>query len=133
MTIRRCGCLLLVTLAVVMSGVATPRADPKRGMTLMDLMEVARLIDPQLSTDGRLVVYQLNRADWKRDRRVGPLWLQPITGGAPTQLTFGDSGEFAARWSPDGKSILFVARRGDATDLQLYLLPIDGGEPRALT
>src|SRR6185369_15635286 len=58
-------------------------------------------------------------------------WRQEIGGGAPTQLTFGDGGVQPAgpgslRWSPDGKTLLFLR------DGQIALLPLDGGEPRAL-
>jgi len=35
------------------------------------------------------------------------------------------------RWSPDGKTLAFLSNRGEET--QIYLLPGDGGEARALT
>src|SRR5207245_1941659 len=35
--------------------------------------------------------------------------------------------------SPDGKTIAFVAKRGDNEFAQIYLLPVDGGEARQLT
>lgn len=132
MTIRR-GRLLAVLVGLTLVAPASPRAQSKRPMTLIDVMEVPRVIDPQLSPDGRFIVYQLNRADWKAGRRIGHLWVQPADGRAATQITFGDTGEFSPRWSPDGKSILFLARREPATDIQAYLLPAEGGEPRALT
>lgn len=133
MTTRRRGCRLLFAVAVAAWTVIAVHAQPRRAMTLIDLMEVPRVVDPQLSPDGHLVVYQLNRADWKAGRRVGHLWIQPVGGGPAMQLTFGDSGEFSPRWSPDGKSILFMARRNGGTETQAFLLPAEGGEPRALT
>jgi dipeptidyl aminopeptidase/acylaminoacyl peptidase len=101
-------------------------------MSLVDLAEVPRLLDPQLSPDGRTVVYMLNRASWAANRPVGHLWRQTIDGGSATQLTFGESGELFPRWSPDGASILFLANRPGDTGLQLYVLPAEGGEARAL-
>ncbi len=102
-------------------------------MTLVDVMNVPRLLDPQLSPDGRSLVYMLAQADWKSGRRALHIWRQDVGAPAPVQLTFGDSPETTARWSPDGKTILFLARRGDNTDTQVYLLPADGGEARQLT
>ena len=125
--------LLLLAAGLALLPATRTAAQSKRAMTLVDLMEVPRVIDPQLSPDGHLIVYQLNRADWKAGRRIGHLFLQPTDGGSSTQLTFSDSGESTPRWSPDGRSILFIGRRGDVTDPQIYLLPVDGGEPRALT
>ena len=103
------------------------RAQAKRAMTLLDLMELPRLLDPQLSPDGRALLYTLNRADWKADRRLGHIWRQEIGGGEPRQLTTGDTGETFARWSPDGATIFYL--RGG----QIYLVPAGGAEPRQLT
>ena len=96
-------------------------------MTLVDLVGYSRLGDPQLSEDGAHLLYVLSQTDWKVDRRTPHLWRQDVGAGAPVQLTFGESGETTARWSPDGQTILFL-RNG-----QVYLLPADGGEARQLT
>ena len=101
-------------------------AQTRRAMTLVDLIGYTRVGDPQLSRDGARVLYMLSQTDWKTDTRTPHLWRQDVSGGAPVQLTFGD-GEFSPRWSPDGKTILFL--RGG----QVYLLPADGGESRQLT
>lgn len=104
----------------------------RRPMSLVDLAELPRILDAQLSPDGRSLVYTLTRADWKANRSVPHIWRQTIGGGAPVRITNGETGELSARWSPDNKSILFLSRRADA-DTQVYLLPIDGGEARAIT
>ena len=112
---------------------APVRAQTGRPMTLVGLAEVPRILDAQLSPDGRSVVYTLMRADWKVNRQVGHIWRQAVGGGRPVQLTGGEPpGENTARWSPDGGSILFLAARGGA-GLQIHLLTLDGGEARALT
>ena len=54
----------------------------KRPMTLLDLAELSRLLDPQLSPDGRTLTYMRSHADWKLGRPVWHLWRQPI-GGDP--------------------------------------------------
>jgi dipeptidyl aminopeptidase/acylaminoacyl peptidase len=111
----------------ILSYTAPGRAQAHRPMTLVDVAQVPRILDVQLSPDGRSVIYMLNRADWKANRQVPHIWKQEIGGGAPAQITFSDGGEGGGRWSPDGKTILFM--RGG----QIHLMPSDGGESRQLT
>ena len=49
------------------------------------------------------------------------------------QLTTGAEGESAPRWSPDGASIAFIAKRTGDEATQIYLLPVAGGEAARLT
>ena len=96
-------------------------------MTLISLAEIPRVQDVQLSPDGRTVSYMLARADWKAGVLLAHIWLQPVAGGKPTQLTSGESGELLARWSPDSRTLLYVSRG------QIWLIAADGGAPRQLT
>jgi dipeptidyl aminopeptidase/acylaminoacyl peptidase len=110
-------------------GVAVLSAQQPRPMSLVQLAELPRLFDPQLSPDGKSVVYMLGTADWTAGRLAFHLWRQNTSGGAPVALTPGSTGDIPGsnRWSPDGSSILF-SRSG-----QLMLVPAAGGEPRAVT
>ena len=49
------------------------------------------------------------------------------------QLTSGKDGESQPRWSPDGASLAFVAKREGTEHAQIHLLPSGGGEARRLT
>jgi dipeptidyl aminopeptidase/acylaminoacyl peptidase len=63
------------------------------------------------------------------------IWLVPAGGGTPRQLTFGERGESAPAWSPDGRSIAFLAARGTSADVktQIWVLPMGGGEAYQLS
>src|SRR6185436_2428800 len=110
------------------SGPALSERSESKGISLVQLAELPRILDPQLSPDGRSVAYMLSAADWTANRPTYHLWRQDI-GGAPVALTSGGGSEtqFTIRWSPDGSSILF-GRAG-----QLMLIPAAGGTPRAVT
>jgi dipeptidyl aminopeptidase/acylaminoacyl peptidase len=62
------------------------------------------------------------------------LWLHPVSGAAPRQLThFTDHAVRQAAFSPDGMTLVFAAdHQGDELQ-RIYVVPVTGGEPRALT
>ncbi|GAA4018187.1 S9 family peptidase [Deinococcus rubellus] len=95
--------------------------------------------DPQLSPDGQSVAYVLGRVEednlakvdaaWPKPRYRSQIVLADATG--PRLLTAGTGRDTAPRWSPDGQSLAFVSDR--AGKPQLYHIPVNGGEARALS
>jgi dipeptidyl aminopeptidase/acylaminoacyl peptidase len=87
--------------------------------------------DPRLSPDGQRVLFRV--VDATADGAKGHIWLVEVNGGAARQLTYSPEkdkrGERAAEWMPDGQSVLFLARRGEHTEL--FRLPMGGGEAKA--
>jgi dipeptidyl aminopeptidase/acylaminoacyl peptidase len=128
-SIRRIACINLI----VFIAVTAASAQSKRAMTPIDLIDVPRVQDPQLSPDGKQVLYIVERPDWKANRRVGHIWRVNADGSAAAQLTYGERGETTPRWSPDGKRLAFLARRGESEETQIFILESDGGEARQLT
>jgi len=123
----------VTAVVLVLAFVTAPQAQGPRPMGVVDLLNIPRLGDPQLSPDGKDVLYTKADPDWKSGRRATHIWRAAVGGGNPIQLTNGSESENGPRWSPDGKTIAFTAKRGDNEFAQIYLLPIDGGEARALT
>jgi serine/threonine protein kinase/Tol biopolymer transport system component len=83
-----------------------------------------RALDGDVSPDGKLVVctYGMHEVG-------GKAAIVPIGGGAPLRILDLDSRLYS--WTRDGKGIMYVKRDGK-TDV-LYLLPLAGGAPKALT
>lgn len=108
-------------------------ADGGRPMQVADLFRFARLADPQVSPDGKLVTYVVTTVDFAANRSSSAIWLAPTVAGtkAPWPLTNSGKKDRHPRWSPDGKSILFESNRSG--DNQLWVIALDGGEARQLT
>ena len=118
----------MVSLVVSMlTGMSTARAQ-QRPMTLVDFLTVPRITDPQLSPDGRQIIYVRQDANWSENRRIGHVWLINVDGSGQVQMTSGN-GEQSPRWSPDSKTIAFVATHAEDEVDQIYLLPNTGGKP----
>src|SRR5262249_12059644 len=103
----------------------------KRPMKVDDLLAVKGVGDPQVSPDGKLVVYTVSELNRETGKSNSDLWLVPTSGGEPRRLTTAPGADNHPRWPPDGKSIAFVSDRSGSA--QVWLLPLDGGEARQLT
>jgi dipeptidyl aminopeptidase/acylaminoacyl peptidase len=121
-----CVCLIVsLTLPLACS---SAQAEDSRFPNSEDLRHVKAIAAPQLSPDGKNVLFTIT--DSTADGAKNHLWLIPVTGSAGHQLTYSPStdkrGEHNAVWTPDGSAILFLAKRGETT--QLFRLPLAGGE-----
>ncbi len=108
-------------------------AADKRPITLDDMFRFQRVSDPQISPDGKQVVYVVGVPDLEKNSIPSSLWLAPADGkSAPRQLTNAPGKKDRhPRWSPNGKEILFESNRSGET--QLWTIGLDGGEAKQLT
>lgn len=120
---------LLFVLAILVATAAGARS-----ITEKDLFRFQWIADPQASPDGSQIAFVRVTVNEKKDRYETSIWVMPVAG-APRQLTSGQN-DSAPRWSPDGKSLAFlrgVEKDGKPGQAQIYILPMSGGEPRAVT
>lgn len=124
--------LILLAMALVTLPRET-RGQEKRPMSFVDSIELPTIDDPQLSLDGKQILFVMDKPDWKANRRIGHIYRVDTSGGRHVQLTFGERSESRPRWSPDGTTIAFLARRGSDEHNEIYVLQTTGGEARRLT
>lgn len=120
------GCTLVA--AILCLAPLVHAADENHFPSNEDLRHIRIMAQPRLSPDGRSVLVQI--ADSTADGGKTHLWLIDVQQNTPRQLTYSPAadkrGENSAEWMPDGNSILFLAHRGEHT--QLFQLPMNGGE-----
>ena len=103
----------------------TRGADPKR-------------FDGRVYTSIPIVADERGYLAPRETRRPSHLYLVPIAGGAPKQLTSGDLSQSSPAWSPDGKTIAFEQDTTENQEVRddswpgLYLLSVTDGGARAL-
>jgi len=106
-------------------------AAAKRPITFDDLISFGRVSDPQISPDGRLVAYVVDRYDKAANTRSSAIWLASLESGENRQLTRTDKRDSRPRWAPDGKSLSFLSNRSGSW--QVWTIRLDGGEATQLT
>jgi dipeptidyl aminopeptidase/acylaminoacyl peptidase len=117
--------------------VSKPRA--KRPFDVDALWAIKRIGSPTLASDGQLACAPVTSFSIDANAGNTELWLFPIGADGPSssrarprRLTAGDK-DSEPRFSPDGTTIAFIAKRNDDTEPQVYLIAPDGGEATRLT
>ena len=72
------------------------------------LLAFGRLSDPQVSPDGKHILYGVSYTSVEDNKSVRNLWICNIDGSDPQQLTTSGKSLNNARWSEDGKKIAFT-------------------------
>ncbi len=117
-----------IAVAAVLAPAAVAAQQAAVPLTPEAMWQLKRVGNPALAPDGRHAVYALTQYDDENDGGDADLFVVPTAGGKPERLTSTPGNESEPAWSPDGRYIAFVAKRGADKSAQLYVIPADGGE-----
>ena len=100
--------------------------------TVRDLVRIVRLSGPQVSPDGKSVIFVESHANLEEDQFTAELYLMDLQTKALRPFTRGRDHVAAPAWSPDGTAVAFLAPDKDK-HLQVFISPIGGGDALQLT
>ncbi len=120
---RRSLCLILISAATVFA--------QKRPFDSNALLELKRIGDPQISPDGRWVAFTVQSVDVAANKKPQQIWIVPLSGGEPRQITRDGEANNRPRWSPDSKQIAYVSDRSGSS--QIWLMDPEGRNPKQVT
>jgi dipeptidyl aminopeptidase/acylaminoacyl peptidase len=100
-------------------------------ITAEDIFNFEFVSDPQISPDGKKIVYVRRFADIMTDKRYSNLWLINFDGSGHRPLTNGKYSDSSPRWSPDGSQVIYISNRDGSS--QIYKQWIETGQTAALT
>jgi dipeptidyl aminopeptidase/acylaminoacyl peptidase len=125
------GSSLLLVLCVSLVALSAVPADQTHPFSVHDMLTMDRLSDPQVSPDGKWIVFVLRETDLAANRGRTDLWLVGTDGTGLRRLTSHPQGDSNPRWAPDSKSVFFISTRSDSS--QVWRIRVDGGEAQQVT
>jgi dipeptidyl aminopeptidase/acylaminoacyl peptidase len=94
-------------------------------------MEMETIGSPQISPDGKQILFTRSWSDKMNDQTRSNLWIVDVEGQRARELTHGNWRDFSPAWSPDGKKIAFLSERDETT--QVHVMWLDTREVAQLT
>ncbi|MCX7973879.1 MAG: S9 family peptidase [Candidatus Aminicenantes bacterium] len=139
MTVKRPGYNLVFSIFIIFSliyfwpGLGAQPVEKKaiHPFSVHDLLAMERISDPQVSPDGRWLVFTLWTADLEANRGRTDLWLIGTDGQNLRRLTTHPASDFNPRWSPCGHFIWFLSTRSGSS--QVWQINLTGGEAIQIT
>ncbi len=112
--------ILIATLTLLPTGPVGAQDGDVTRLSLDTYMDMESVSNPQISPDGRRIVYTRGWIDKLNDRRMSSLWTINADGSRARELLEGGG----ARWSPDGTRILFTTT-GEPSGSQIFVRWMD--------
>lgn len=106
----------------------------ERGFEVRDLARLDRYSSPTLSPDGRKLVFARRVVDFDANKASTALWIEDLAArdaAPPVRLTPEGWNVNSPEFAGDGASVYFLSAKSGS--MQLYLIPVAGGEPKQLT
>ena len=100
--------------------VVTAAAEEPKKLSLETYLEFEQVADPQISPDGKQIIYTRRWVDKVNDKWKSGLWIMNADGAKNRFLVEGSS----ARWSPDGTRITYLAD-GEPKSTQIFVRWMD--------
>jgi len=111
-------------------------AQAKHPFTFDDMMKLKRVGDPQVSPDGKWVIFSVMDVDLEANTKTPHIWIVPLSqtaGSSPASGGLGmrsereiiaDQDADRPRWAPDGKRFAFLSTKEGGS--QVWVADFDG-------
>jgi dipeptidyl aminopeptidase/acylaminoacyl peptidase len=136
----------LLTVILISVLVSTALAQAKHPFTFEDMMKLKRVGEPQVSPDGKWVIFSVVDVDLEANTKTPHVWIVPLAGteeskgdqksgvphvspnlrdvGGKEREIISDQDADRPRWAPDGKRFAFLSTKEGGS--QVWVADFDG-------
>lgn len=120
----------ILLLILVCAGINT-NAETAKLFDPMDVFDLEWANNPQVSPDGKTIVYVRQSNDIMKDRVKSTLWQVKTDGSEHKPLHSILTNASSPRWSPDGKKIAYIS--SESGSRQIHMLWVESGITGVIT
>jgi dipeptidyl aminopeptidase/acylaminoacyl peptidase len=111
------------------------KTDGQELLTEQDVARLSYVVSSAISPDGKYVAYGRSVQRDLTDDESGPAFVElhvVDAKGNSRPFVTGEVNVSGITWTPNGKGISYLAKRGDDEHASIYVIPVDGGESQKM-